>query len=78
MEMGSLTEEQALHIAEQAEVRALEAEQAAAAERRRQKEQERIDAATREADQLEQQHEQANGQEGQMAESQSIEPPAAT
>jgi N utilization substance protein A len=53
MEMGGLTEEQALAITEQAEQRALEAEAAAAAERRRQKEQERIDAATREAERLE-------------------------
>jgi N utilization substance protein A len=53
MEMGSLTEEQALHITEQAEQRALEAEAAAAAERRRQKELERIEAATREAERLE-------------------------
>ncbi len=46
MEMGSLTEEQANQIVEQAEVKAREAEQAAAVERRRQREQERIDAAT--------------------------------
>ena len=52
--------------------RALEAEQAAAAERRRQKEQERIEAATREADQLEQQHGQTNGQGGEVAQSESI------
>jgi N utilization substance protein A len=53
MDMGGLTEEQALHIADQAERRALEAEAAAAAERRRQKEQERIEVATREAERLE-------------------------
>ena len=53
MEMGGLTEEQALHITDQAEQRALEAEAAAAAERRRQKEQERIEVATREAERLE-------------------------
>jgi N utilization substance protein A len=53
MEMGGLTEEQALHIADQAEQRALEAEAAAAAERRRQKELERIEVATREAERLE-------------------------
>ena len=46
MEMGGLTEEQVQLIVEQAEERALEAEQAAAAEKRRQREQERIDAAT--------------------------------
>jgi N utilization substance protein A len=53
MEMGSLTEEQANHIVEQAEAKAQEAEQAAAIERKRQREQERIDAATREADAVE-------------------------
>jgi transcription termination/antitermination protein NusA len=46
MEMGDLTEEQAGEIVAQAEVKAQEAEQAAAIERRRQREQERIDAAT--------------------------------
>ncbi len=46
MEMGELTEEQTSAIVEQAEVRAQEAEAAAALERRRQREQERIDAAT--------------------------------
>jgi transcription termination/antitermination protein NusA len=50
MEMGGLTEEQANRIVEQAEVKAHEAEEAAALERRRQREQERIDAATREAE----------------------------
>ena len=46
MEMGDLTEEQVQAIVEQAEERALEAEQAAAAEKRRQREQDRIEAAT--------------------------------
>ncbi len=46
MEMGELTEEQTSAIVEQAEVRAQEAEAAAALERRRQREQDRIDAAT--------------------------------
>jgi N utilization substance protein A len=46
MEMGELTEEQAMAIVEQAEVKAKEAEAAAALERRRQREQDRIDAAT--------------------------------
>ncbi len=46
MEMGDLTEEQASEIVAQAEVKAQEAEQAAAIERRRQREQDRIDAAT--------------------------------
>jgi N utilization substance protein A len=42
MEMGSLTQEQADHIVAQAESRALEAEKAAAAERRRQREQKEV------------------------------------
>jgi N utilization substance protein A len=46
MEMGELSEEQAMHIIAQAEEKAKEAEAAAALERRRQREQERIDAAT--------------------------------
>jgi transcription termination/antitermination protein NusA len=53
MEMGNLTEEQALAITEQAEARADEAEAAAAEERRRQRDQERIAKATAEADALE-------------------------
>ncbi|HEX4142608.1 MAG TPA: transcription termination factor NusA [Pirellulales bacterium] len=46
MEMGDLTEEQANEIVSQAEVKATEAEQAAAIERRRQREQDRVDTAT--------------------------------
>ncbi|HTU26605.1 MAG TPA: transcription termination factor NusA [Pirellulales bacterium] len=46
MEMGGLSEDQTSEIVAQAEVKAQEAEQAAAIERRRQREQERIDAAT--------------------------------
>ncbi|HEY2882637.1 MAG TPA: transcription termination factor NusA, partial [Pirellulales bacterium] len=53
MSMGNLTEEQVQHIVDQAEQRAEAAEAAAAMERRRQREQERIDAATVEADQKE-------------------------
>jgi N utilization substance protein A len=53
MTMGSLTEEQVQHIVDQAEQKAEEAEVAAAAERRRQREQERIEAATVEADKQE-------------------------
>ncbi|MCP4189581.1 MAG: transcription termination factor NusA [Planctomycetaceae bacterium] len=53
MEMGSLSQEIVDRIVEQAEERAEEAEQAAAAERRRLKEQERIDKATAEAEALE-------------------------
>lgn len=49
MEMGGLTEEQVNRIVEQAEVKAEEAERAAAEARRRQREQERIDEASREA-----------------------------
>ena len=50
MEMGGLTAEQVDAIVAQAEVKAREAEAAAADERRRQREQERIDAATAQAD----------------------------
>src|SRR3954469_2439351 len=46
MEMGELDEAKANLIVEQAEAKAQEAEQAAAIERRRQREQDRIDAAT--------------------------------
>jgi transcription termination/antitermination protein NusA len=46
MEMGELSEELTNSIIEQAEAKAQEAEQAAALERRRQREQDRIDAAT--------------------------------
>ena len=46
MEMGELTEEQVQHIVEQAEQKATEAEEAAAAERRRQKEVERMEQGT--------------------------------
>ncbi len=53
MSMGELTEEQVQHIVDQAEQKAEAAEAAAAVERRRQREQERIDAATAEADQKE-------------------------
>src|SRR6185436_9594886 len=46
MEMGGLTAEQVQVIVEQAEVRAAEAEQAAAEQRHKQREQDRIEAAT--------------------------------
>ena len=59
MEMGDLTEEQVDHIVTQAEAKAEEAEQAALAERRRQREQERIERATREAEELERSKEEA-------------------
>lgn len=45
-EMGGLTEEQVQHIVDQAEAKATEAEEAAAAERRRQKELERMEQGT--------------------------------
>ena len=53
MEMGELSQEVVDRIVEQAEAKAEEAEQAAAAGRRRLKEQERIDKATAEAETLE-------------------------
>ncbi len=53
MEMGELATEVVDRIIEQAEEKAEEAEQAAAAERRRLREQERIDRATAEAEALE-------------------------
>ncbi|HTQ39168.1 MAG TPA: transcription termination factor NusA [Pirellulales bacterium] len=61
MSMGNLTEEQVQHIVDQAEQRAEAAEAAAAVERRRQREQERIDAATAEADQKEAELQKAAG-----------------
>ena len=63
MEMGSLNEEQATAIVEQADVRAKEAEQAAALERRRQREQDRIDAATAAAEAAEAAERQAHEQD---------------
>jgi N utilization substance protein A len=45
MEMGGLTAEQVDHIVQQAEMKATEAERAAAEQRRQQREQERLDAA---------------------------------
>jgi N utilization substance protein A len=53
MEMGELTQEQVDSIVAQAEVKAEEAEHAAAEQRRRQREQERIAAATAAAEALE-------------------------
>lgn len=50
MEMGELTEDQANNIIAQAEVKAQEAEEAAAMERKRQREEERIKAATEAAE----------------------------
>ncbi len=54
MEMGQLSQEQVDLIVGQADMKAEEAEQAAAAERRRLREQERIERATAEAEALEQ------------------------
>ncbi|MBS0210260.1 MAG: transcription termination factor NusA [Planctomycetes bacterium] len=53
MAMGGLTAEQVDRIVEQAEAKALEAEQAASEERRRAREQARIEQATAEADEVE-------------------------
>lgn len=63
MEIGELSEEQAMTIVEQAETKAREAEQAAAMERRRQREQDRIDAATAAAEAAEAAERKAKGLE---------------
>lgn len=63
--MGDLSEEIVDQIIEEAEARAEEAEQAAAAERRRLREQERIDRATAEAEELERQRESERGESGE-------------
>jgi N utilization substance protein A len=73
MEMGSLTQEQADSIVAQAEIKAREAEQAAAVERRRQREQERIDVATAAAEAAER---KAAEQEAAAAEAAPHEPEA--
>jgi N utilization substance protein A len=65
MEMGGLTSEQVESVIEQAEIKAEEAEQAAAAERKRQKEAERIAKATEEAEALERQKESQNMEAGE-------------
>jgi len=67
-EMGGLSEAEVDAIVEIAEARALEAEEAAAAERRRHKEQERLAQATQEADALEAAREQAQLAMAQSAE----------
>ncbi len=67
MEMGSLTEEQANSLIAQAEVKAQEAEQAAAVERRRQREQDRIDAATAAAEAADQAAKAAEEAAGETA-----------
>jgi N utilization substance protein A len=75
MEMGELNEEQATAIVTQAETKAQEAEQAAALERRRQREQQRIDMATAAAEAAE-----AAEREAQALETGALEtaaPPAA-
>jgi transcription termination/antitermination protein NusA len=61
MEMGSLALEQVEKIVGQAEVKAEEAEQAAAKQRRLQREQERLEAATAEADAAEERKRQEAG-----------------
>ena len=75
MEMGQLTEEQVDHIVGQADTKAEEAEQAAAAERRRLKEQERIDRATAEAEALERARTEAEAQETAKDGVEQSEPP---
>jgi N utilization substance protein A len=69
MELGSLAEEQAQQIIGQAEVRAEEAEQAAAKERRAQREQERLEAATAEAEAAERRVEAERAAQASAAES---------
>ncbi|MCA9212690.1 MAG: transcription termination factor NusA [Planctomycetales bacterium] len=78
MEMGGLTEEVVDKIVEQAEARAEEAEQAAIAERKRQKEEERIAKATEEAEALERAKEEAAAQaaDDESGESESDESPS--
>ena len=56
MEMGELTEDQVNQIVTLAEERAMEAEAAATEERRRQREQQKIDQATRDIDEKEGRH----------------------
>ncbi len=68
MEMGDLTEEQALRIAEIAEERAEVAEIAAKEERERQREQNRIDAELAKAEELAQAEVQAAADEGSPVE----------
>src|SRR6476469_574472 len=63
MEMGEFDEAQANSIVEQAEAKAQEAEQAAALERRRQREQDRIDAATAAAEAADAAAKQAAGEQ---------------
>jgi N utilization substance protein A len=72
MEMGQLTREQVDHIIGQADLKAEEAEQAAAAERRRLKEQERIEKATAEAEALEKAREESLASES-ATDSESVE-----
>lgn len=81
MEMGALTMEQVDAVVAQAEVKAAEAEAAANEARRRQREQDRIEAATKEAEALERaqatatETEEANGTvEGVTPQAQAGEP----
>jgi N utilization substance protein A len=76
MEMGELSEEQAMAIVSQAEEKAKEAEAAAALERRRQREQDRIDAATAAAEAAEAAHRAETATaETATAEASAAEPP---
>jgi N utilization substance protein A len=74
MEMGELSEEQTTSIVEQAEAKAQEAEQAAALERRRQREQDRIDAATAAAEAEEAAHREALAAAASPAETAEVSP----
>jgi N utilization substance protein A len=76
MEMGGLTEDQALVITEKAESMAAEAEAAAAEERRRQREQERIAKATADADAME--HAEKSKQRGRLPPRNSSSPDGST
>jgi transcription termination/antitermination protein NusA len=77
MEMGELTEDKATAIIEQADSKAQEAEQAAALERRRQREQDRIAAATAAAEAAEREAQAAAEAEAPpAAEGEATEAPA--
>jgi N utilization substance protein A len=76
MEMGELSEEQTTLIIDQAEAKAQEAEQAAAIERRRQREQDRIDAATAAAEAAEAAEREAQGLTAEAPPAEAEAPPA--
>jgi N utilization substance protein A len=72
-EMGELTDEQVAHIIQQAEVKAEEAEQAAAEERRRQRELERMEQATRDAEAAEAAEAEAAAEEAETTHAEPME-----